>query len=103
MTATANPETTPKERELKDGRVVAIAGPVVDVEFPPDALPEINFALEMDVELEGETITITSEVAQQIGDNRVRVVCLKQTARSAAAVMSASRPLPSVRRPSTSS
>ena len=44
---------------LKDGRVVAIAGPVVDVEFPPDALPEINSALEMDVELEGETITIT--------------------------------------------
>ncbi len=41
--------------ELKDGRVVAIAGPVVDVEFPPDALPEINTALEMDVELEGET------------------------------------------------
>ena len=79
MTATANPETTPKDGELKDGRVVAIAGPVVDVEFPPDALPEINFALEMDVELEGETITITSEVAQQIGDNRVRVVCLKQT------------------------
>jgi F-type H+-transporting ATPase subunit beta len=74
VTATANPET-----KLKDGRVVAIAGPVVDVEFPPDALPEINFALEMDVELEGETITITSEVAQQIGDNRVRVVCLKQT------------------------
>jgi F-type H+-transporting ATPase subunit beta len=79
MTATANPETTPKDAELKDGRVVAIAGPVVDVEFPPDALPEINFALEMDVELEGETVTITSEVAQQIGDNRVRVVCLKQT------------------------
>ena len=24
---------------LKDGRVVAIAGPVIDVEFPPDALP----------------------------------------------------------------
>jgi F-type H+-transporting ATPase subunit beta len=79
MTATANPETQHEGRELKDGRVVAIAGPVVDVEFPPDALPEINFALEMDVELEGETITITSEVAQQIGDNRVRVVCLKQT------------------------
>ncbi len=54
MTATANPET-----KLKDGRVVAIAGPVVDVEFPPDALPEINYALEMDVELEGETITVT--------------------------------------------
>ncbi len=79
MTATANPEIKPEGSELKDGRVVAIAGPVVDVEFPPDALPEINYALEMDVELEGETITITSEVAQQIGDNRVRVICLKQT------------------------
>ena len=75
MTMTADtPETT-----LKDGRVVAIAGPVVDVEFPPDALPEINFALEMDAELEGSTITITSEVAQQIGDSRVRAICLKPT------------------------
>ena len=65
--------------ELKDGRVVAIAGPVVDVEFPPDALPEINNALEMDIELEGETITIAAEVAQQIGDSRVRVICMKPT------------------------
>ncbi len=64
---------------LKDGRVVAIAGPVVDVEFPPDALPEINYAVEFDVVLEGDTITVTGEVAQQIGDNRVRVICLKPT------------------------
>jgi F-type H+/Na+-transporting ATPase subunit beta len=79
MTTTAEPSTSAAGAELKVGRVVAIAGPVVDVEFPPDSLPEINQALEMDVELEGETIVITSEVAQQIGDNRVRVVCLKQT------------------------
>ena len=32
------------EPELKDGKVVAIAGPVVDVEFPRGALPEINHA-----------------------------------------------------------
>ena len=76
MTMTAD---TPATTALKDGRVVAIAGPVVDVEFPPDALPEINYALEMDVELEGETITITAEVAQQIGDSRVRAICLKPT------------------------
>src|SRR5215831_21419655 len=76
MTVTAEP--TP-ETQLKDGRVIAIAGPVVDVEFPPDALPEINHALEMDVELEGETITITAEVAQQIGESRVRVICMKPT------------------------
>ena len=63
----------------KEGRVVAIAGPVVDVEFPPDGLPEIDMALEMEAELEGETILITAEVAQQIGDNRVRAICLKPT------------------------
>ena len=65
--------------ELAEGRVVAIAGPVVDVEFPPHALPELNMAVEMDVELEGRTITVTGEVAQQIGEGRVRCVCLKPT------------------------
>ncbi len=70
---------TEQPTKRKDGRVVAIAGPVVDAEFPSHALPEINTALEMDVELEGETITITAEVAQQIGGSRVRAVCLKPT------------------------
>ena len=78
MTATADRHQAERD-ELKDGRVVAIYGPVVDVEFPPDALPEINQALEMDIELEGETITVTAEVAQQIGEGRVRAVCLKPT------------------------
>lgn len=64
---------------LEPGRVVAIAGPVVDVEFPPNAIPGINSALEMDIEVEGQKITVTAEVAQQIGDGRVRCVCLKQT------------------------
>ena len=76
MTMTAD---TPDTTALKDGRVVAIAGPVVDVEVPPDGLPEIDMAVEMDAELEGETITITAEVAQQIGDSRVRAICLKPT------------------------
>ena len=75
MTIAAEQETP----TLKDGRVVAIAGPVVDVEFPPDGIPEINYAVEFDVELEGESVTVTGEVAQQIGDNRVRVICLKPT------------------------
>jgi len=77
MTLTSEP--TAASRTTKDGRVVAIAGPVVDVEFPPDALPEINTALEMDIELEGQRVTVTAEVAQQIGDSRVRVVCMKPT------------------------
>jgi F-type H+/Na+-transporting ATPase subunit beta len=73
MTATETP--TP----LKDGRVVAIAGPVVDAEFPPDSLPEINYAVEFDINLEGRKIVVTGEVAQQIGSNRVRIICLKPT------------------------
>ena len=74
MTTTAEPAT-----QLKDGRIVAIAGPVVDVEFPPDALPEINTALELDIDLEGETITVVAEVAQQVGEGRVRAICMKPT------------------------
>jgi F-type H+/Na+-transporting ATPase subunit beta len=74
---TLAPERT--ETELKDGRVVAIAGPVVDVEFPPDAIPEINIGIEMEIELEGEPVRIVAEVAQQIGDNRVRAVCMRPT------------------------
>jgi len=73
--ATSDPEAP----VLKDGRVVSIAGPVVDVEFPPDAIPEINFAVQFDIELDGQTITVTGEVAQQIGESRVRVICLKPT------------------------
>ena len=71
-------ETAP-ETELKDGRIVSIAGPVVDVEFPRGSLPEINPALEMTLTVAGEDIVITAEVAQQIGDGRVRAVCLKPT------------------------
>ncbi len=64
---------------LKDGRVVSIAGPVIDVEFPPGALPEINTALSFEVVIEGETTTIMAEVAQQLGESRVRAVALKPT------------------------
>jgi F-type H+/Na+-transporting ATPase subunit beta len=64
---------------LKDGRVVAIAGPVVDVEFPPDAVPAINTALEMTVTVGGEDIPVRAEVAQQIGESRVRAICLRPT------------------------
>jgi F-type H+-transporting ATPase subunit beta len=58
---------------------VAIAGPTIDAEFPPHALPEINTALEVDLQLEGRTVTVTAEVAQQIGEGRVRAVCLQPT------------------------
>ncbi|NKB39789.1 MAG: F0F1 ATP synthase subunit beta [Ilumatobacter sp.] len=67
------------ENELQDGRVVAIAGPVIDVEFPRGALPELNSAVEFTVELEGQSTTVLAEVAQQLGNGRVRAICMKPT------------------------
>jgi F-type H+-transporting ATPase subunit beta len=64
---------------LKDGRVVSIAGPVIDAEFPPDAIPEINTALTFETLIDGVTTVITGEVAQQIGHSRVRVIAMKPT------------------------
>jgi F-type H+-transporting ATPase subunit beta len=78
MTTVTN-EATETKAELEDGRVVAIAGPVFDAEFPPHALPEINTALEVDVTIDKSEVTVTAEVAQQIGEGRVRCVSLKPT------------------------
>jgi F-type H+-transporting ATPase subunit beta len=78
MTTTANQDTVPAG-SLEDGRVVSIAGPVIDVEFPPHALPEINHAVEFTIELDGTKSQVTAEVAQQIGDGRVRCICMQQT------------------------
>jgi F-type H+-transporting ATPase subunit beta len=74
-------ESIPQNDDVvrKEGRVVTIAGPVVDVEFPRGSLPEINTALEMTLNVAGEEIVVTAEVAQQIGDGRVRAVCMKPT------------------------
>jgi F-type H+-transporting ATPase subunit beta len=79
MTTTTTAPAKTDRSNLPDGRVVAIAGPVVDVEFPPHGLPEINMAVEMELELDGTKVTVTSEVAQQIGEGRVRCICLKPT------------------------
>ena len=39
--------TKAENRVMEDGRVVSIAGPVVDAEFPPDSIPNINHAVEI--------------------------------------------------------
>ena len=61
------------------GRVVKVAGPVVDVAFPQDNLPELNFALEVDITIGESKNTITLEVAQHIGENKVRAVSMQAT------------------------
>jgi len=82
MTITeSTPETSAPETAtgLRTGRIVGIAGPVVDVEFPAGHLPEINTELEFNVNVDGENVRVPAEVAQQIGDNRVRAIALKPT------------------------
>ena len=70
--------------ETGEGRVARVVGPVVDVEFPPDRIPALYNALQVDVELpdqgEGsESFVMTLEVAQHLGDNLVRTIALKPT------------------------
>jgi F-type H+-transporting ATPase subunit beta len=62
-----------------EGRVVQVIGPVVDVEFPPEAIPEINFAVELERTLDGDRQTIVCEVAQHIGESMVRAIAMKPT------------------------
>jgi F-type H+-transporting ATPase subunit beta len=64
---------------VSTGRIVRVAGPVVDVEFPPDAMPEIYDAITFDVTVEGTTLTVVAEVAQHIGEGRVRAIAMKPT------------------------
>jgi len=62
-----------------EGRVVQVIGPVVDVEFPAGHLPTILNAVRV-VDTEGlstEKIDIITEVAQHLGENRVRCISMK--------------------------
>ncbi|MFN2587676.1 MAG: F0F1 ATP synthase subunit beta [Actinomycetota bacterium] len=68
-----------KETRTSEGRVMTITGPVIEVEFPPDALPEIGYALRVDRTIEGTTDTITAEVSQHIGESVVKAICMKPT------------------------
>ncbi|SFK51719.1 F-type H+-transporting ATPase subunit beta [Amycolatopsis sacchari] len=58
------------------GRIVSVAGPVVDVEFPRGAVPELYNALKVEIEFEQLRKTVTLEVAQHLGDNLVRTISL---------------------------
>jgi F-type H+/Na+-transporting ATPase subunit beta len=62
--------------QLATGKIVQIQGVVVDVEFPPDQLPEIFYALV--VEREGD-VPLTLEVQQHLGNDWVRTVAMSGT------------------------
>jgi F-type H+/Na+-transporting ATPase subunit beta len=71
--------TTTTEQKTGTGRVVRVIGPVVDVEFPRDAMPAIFNALKVDVTLSEGTKTLTLEVSNHLGDNVVRAISMQPT------------------------
>ncbi|MGY1497536.1 F0F1 ATP synthase subunit beta [Streptomyces sp. QTS52] len=74
--------TTTVETAVATGRVARVIGPVVDVEFPVDAMPEIYNALHVEVAdpaLDGARKTLTLEVAQHLGDGLVRTISMQPT------------------------
>jgi len=78
MTATVT-ETPGTTTAGSIGRVARITGPVVDVEFPVDGMPEQYNLLTTEVDLGGERKNLNLEVAQHIGDNMVRAISLQPT------------------------
>ncbi len=57
------------------GEVVQVIGPVVDVRFPSDALPNILNA----IKIQGGEIELTVEAAQMLGNDIIRCVALDST------------------------
>jgi F-type H+/Na+-transporting ATPase subunit beta len=78
MTAPVN-DLAENETATGTGRVARVIGPVVDVEFPAEAMPEIYYALHVDVAFGGQSKTLTLEVEQHIGDNMVRAISMQPT------------------------
>ncbi|WP_404388101.1 F0F1 ATP synthase subunit beta [Humibacillus xanthopallidus] len=79
MTATVSDTQWTAPPEGGVGRISRIIGPVVDVEFPADSMPEQYNLLTTQVTLAGETKNINLEVAQHIGDSMVRAISLQPT------------------------
>ena len=66
--------------EQNIGRVVQVIGPVLDVEFEPEHLPDIYNSLHLKATTDtGLEIDLTAEVQQHIGRGQVRAVAMSST------------------------
>src|SRR5207248_9247178 len=69
-----------KSEVQKVGKVTQVIGPVVDVEFPPNALPEIFTALTLsNAGISDRPDNLTIEVAQHLGENTARCIAMDST------------------------
>ncbi|MCI0531068.1 MAG: F0F1 ATP synthase subunit beta [candidate division Zixibacteria bacterium] len=62
---------------MNKGKIKQVIGPTVDIEFPPDQLPNILNAVNIRDEKRG--ISIIVEVAMHLGDNMVRCIAMAST------------------------
>jgi len=79
--ATKKQESAEKTAGARNiGRVVQVIGPVLDVEFQPQQMPELYNALRVDYTGDGAApIHLVAEVQQHIGRNQVRAVAMSST------------------------
>ena len=61
------------------GKVVQVIGPVVDIEFAPEQLPDLLTAIRIEGEVEGNKVDLTLEAAQHLGNNMVRCIAMAST------------------------
>ena len=74
------PKAHAAEPKRNVGKVVQVIGPVIDVEFEPEKLPELYNALRVDYAGDGTPpVHVTLEVEQHIGRNQVRAVAMSST------------------------
>jgi len=71
--------TKEKETPMNAGRIVRVVGPVLDVEFAPDAIPAIYNALKVDEDTPIGRVTTVAEVQQHLPGNQVRAVAMSST------------------------
>ncbi|MGH7577982.1 MAG: F0F1 ATP synthase subunit beta [Longimicrobiales bacterium] len=81
MTKNGGHKPGTRNSEPGTGRVVQVIGPVIDVEFEADALPEIYNAVRLEIPAQdgGKSVELVAEVQQHIGRNQVRAVAMSST------------------------
>ena len=61
---------------MNKGKVVQVIGPVIDVEFEPEKVPDIYTSLVIDDNSGTAPIRLVAEVQQHLGRNMVRAVAM---------------------------
>ena len=79
MTETIEQSETARPKRAASAASSASSAPSSTSSSPPTRCPRIFNALEVERTLSGETMTLTLEVAQHIGDNMVRAIAMQPT------------------------